>query len=766
MTVHPRVIERRSRGVLSSITGGNVLEVGLLAVAVACVIATIVATVRVGQSGDTSDLAFEGTLGETSSLIANRGASGVATHVHASLSVGRISLVFDSLAVSGDSTSFPALAKGGFLRDQIDLFNDHAARVAVRDVYRRGLEASIASAPSLFRLARTDSGYHVLSSILNAYALTIPSPRRDRQGVTIQTADGHAGPSLVGVLGTVDLSVPDSLLTTPRTLSGAECRMQRRHSARLLYCGSAAGSAVGAAYDLGIELPDSAVIGIGTQARMSRSTALYVNGVRSNAPASIKSGDLLYTRMTGPMVLSSTASGILAGPQWLNGRRAFTVAREGTIEQLGRVGRGVNSPSGSLTVSFDGALAGELDARIDAFMTQHDGLLEEMSVVIADIGSGEVRALAQSGARTGESLRAFEPMLLGSMVKPILAAAILAQDPSLANMTLTWAGEEATSIAGMKLRVPFRNPPNGCGSTITFTSFLACSSNQYAAELFIRSLQRSAGKQVLTQNGVVPNTLLENTPLTNGLLTLFDDIDVVSNRDPGRTDRIWRYASGSAEFIPVDRSAHPWKSRPWYIESRAGSGGTSLDLLARFAFGGWENRWTQLGVAEAYARIATDRRVHLTVLRQPRAVAKFTPMSPTEAQALGAVRRGLAAVAEYGTAAGIAQTFKRIGTANDSLVVLAKTGTLNEVTARSSDDGVYLKSLAIVVGRRESANASAPLTCGAVAVVHLEFRQDWRRAQKSSATLPNLHRTFAERELAPALSQAWKRLATCPVQPD
>src|SRR5690606_15099248 len=113
MTVHPRVIERRSRGVLSSITGGNVLEVGLLAVAVACVITTIVATVRVGQSGDTSDLAVEGTLGETSSLIANRGASGVATHVHASLSVGRISLVFDSLAVSGDSTSFPALAKGG-----------------------------------------------------------------------------------------------------------------------------------------------------------------------------------------------------------------------------------------------------------------------------------------------------------------------------------------------------------------------------------------------------------------------------------------------------------------------------------------------------------------------------------------------------------------------------------------------------------------------------------------------------------------------------
>ena len=86
----------------------------------------------------------------------------------------------------------------------------------------------------------------------------------------------------------------------------------------------------------------------------------------------------------------------------------------------------------------------------------------------------------------------------------------------------------------------------------------------------------------------------------------------------------------------------------------------------------------------------------------------------------------------------------------DSLVVLAKTGTLNEVTSRSNDD-VYLKSLAVVVGKRARGNSGA-LRCGVVAILHLEFRQDvtvsWDR---SPAWLAGDHLlVFRKRESPPS----------------
>lgn len=755
-------LEQRASGAWDRLTGGNGFEVGVLAAAVVFVVLTVVATIDVGRSDYSDDLSFDGTLRETSALIKNRGSSGIATFRNASLDIGTRSAPLDSLAMTGDSTLFPSLARGGFLRDQIDLYNDHAARVAVRNLYRTEDEVLLAvGTPSVFRVARTDSGYQVLSSDLNEFSLAVPSPRRDRQWVTVRTADGGSGPSLVGMYSTIDLTQRDSVLSAPLSMSGTSCRVQRRAGARLLYCGSAAGSAVGAAFDLGFDLPDSLAFMNGARARMSRSTALFQNGARTSSPAEVKTGDLLYTRATGAMVASNTHTGVLAGQQWLNGKPSFTVGRRGTIQQLGRVGRtGGASNTGVVTLGLDAGFATDLDARVDAFMTRYGTMLQSLSIVVADIGNGEIKALSQSGVRDGEPLRAFEPVLFGSMVKPIMAAAILSQDPSLANLTVQYAGPEVTQVAGMPLRKPFGNPANGCAGTITFSLFIQCSSNQYAAELFVQSLQRSSRRRSLAADGVVPNDLLDNTPITNGLLTLFDDIDVVSSRDPGRSDRIWHYASGTTQFVPRDRSVHPWKSRPWYIDAR--NRGTSVDLLSRFAFGGWENRWTQIGAAEAYARIATDRRVSLTMLRQTGPV-QFPTMPARATNAFRAVRGGLRDVVEHGTASGLGATFRAAGSPSDSLIVLAKTGTLNEVTARDNDD-VYLKSLAVVVGKRGRTD-NAPLRCGLVAVLHLEFRQDWRIAEKLSKTarLPDLHREFADRELAAALRAAWGRMSPCGV---
>src|SRR5690606_41785225 len=53
---------------------------------------------------------------------------------------------------------------------------------------------------------------------------------------------------------------------------------------------------------------------------------------------------------------------------------------------------------------------------------------------------------------------------------------------------------------------------------------------------------------------------------------------------------------------------------PPLIPSRRSSDLTRLDLLARYACGGWEKRWTLLGLGEAYARIATGREVRARIV--------------------------------------------------------------------------------------------------------------------------------------------------------
>jgi hypothetical protein len=418
-------------------------------------------------------------------------------------------------------------------------------------------------------------------------------------------------------------------------------------------------------------------------------------------------------------------------------------------------------------VALDARLTQSIDARIDDFSGRQAGYLEAVTVLVADVRTGEVRAISQSRPREGSPLRAFEPVLLGSMVKPILAAAMLSQDPGLADLTVRWSGPEVSNVAGVELEVPFRNPLNGCAETIDFSAFLRCSSNEYAVSLLFRSIQRSAGRQGIASNGVIATELLEHTSLTNGLLALFDDADVVSVRTPGRSSRIWQTGAnaGLARPVPSDRTLHPWVSRPWliYPESR----GTSADWLARFAFGGWENRWTLLGAAEAYARIATARDVQLTLHVQANGAAPFAPAGERASAAFRAVRDGLRQVGESGTARGLTPVLRTIGPDTDSLVVLSKTGTLNEITSRPQDDDVFLKSLALVVGRPTDRAPAAELECGLVVISYFEFRQDWRSATAAApgAVLPELHRDFAAIELAPALREAWGRLEVCPARP-
>src|SRR5690606_5386521 len=131
-----------------------------------------------------------------------------------------------------------------------------------------------------------------------------------------------------------------------------------------------------------------------------------------------------------------------------------------------------------------------------------------------------------------------------------------------------------------------------CTEGIAFTDFIRCSSNQYAAELVVRSL-RADGFDAPAGSTTVPREVLEASAIGAGLAEVFD-VDAFGQRTAGRNPSLW-----SAANRATDRTLLPWESRPWLLFP--GTDGTRLDLVARWAFGGWENRWTLLGLGEAYA---------------------------------------------------------------------------------------------------------------------------------------------------------------------
>jgi hypothetical protein len=729
-------------------------------------VATAAATFAAPYRGD---LEFRGALDEIEALIQDQGPNGVATYRAGFGRIGTTRYDVDSLEVTGDTVRFPSLRKAGFVRDHIDLFNDYTARRSVRRALLGDDSVTrLSGTASLFRLVRSASGDRVVGPSLNRFALTVISPFSELRSTPVRTADWHSGPGLVGLFGTALFPVGDSTITSPQRIGPQGCRIVARGAERLLYCALAPGANVGKGYDLGFTLARPASWSGGASLMADRLDQVRLNGAPLDTRAKVDklrlgAGDLLYRSSVGPIVLTDIEDGVLAGYQWVNGREAYRTLQSGTIQFFARAGRGITGIDGRpITVSLDAALSRDLDARIDRFVGQRSRLVELVSVVVADLGTGELLAIAQSRPRAGQPLVAYEPILLGSMVKPITAAALLARQPDLARLTVDWAGPQVEQLGGIQLTHPFGNPANGCRGTITFELFLQCSSNQFAAELVVRSLQRTAGTRAIVSRGRVPNDLLERSALADGLLDLFDDIGVRFGVDRARSPRVWNSQPGAAQ---PGLTMWPFKSEPWFIYPHPDSTGTPIDWLVRWAFGAWENRWTMLGAAEAFARIATDHAIHLSLRRQ--GPSQFSAVSDAARRAFGVVRAGLDRVADIGTAAGLKQAMRATVGEGDTLAVLAKTGTLDDPVSAAGGRELGVKALAVVVGHRASGQPAtvrqASLSCGTVAIIYVDFRDDWRR-QRGAATgdrLPDLHRRFAEEELAPVYRDHWRRLRVC-----
>ena len=732
----------------------NVLEVALLAAVGGFVFFTMCMTyVATRPDANRHDLTYAGATDELSAWLRANGPDAIARVTPASVRIGAQNVVVDTLELVADTTREPGLAVGGFVRDQIAEYNDQAIRntVLARTRGRAWARAGGTSGGvSLLRTVAVDGGRR-LSDAVDPYAIVIRSPHAEGDWREVRTVDWRSDLALVGLQGTVALA-PGAESRSHVTFNGNDCTVRRSAPRYLFYCASSLGADAERFFDFGLQVNAA---GRGATGYAYRQSDVWLNGRRvSFGRRALSGGDVLNVPRLGSALLTVADQGTLAAEQWINGRRRFTEGDLGTLSIFGSAGRtSAGSRRDPLVVSFDGAFAADLEAAASAFTSANGDALTRMAVVVLDIRTGEVRAIAEPGRRhDDEPLLSFEPILVGSAAKPMIAAAILSEQPQLAELRLPYAGDEVTSVAGAPLQVPFDNERNGCRGDIDFDSFIRCSSNQYAAELLVRSLERNGYRP--STGTIVPRAVLERSGVGTGLAEAFD-VDAFGGRTRGRDALYWNPDTSAATGAGavINRGLIPWESRPWIVFPD--SAGTRVDWLARYAFGGWENRWTLLGMAQAYARIASGRAVQANFIHRPsQGVRAFDTLGAKTAAAMARVRQALAQVPVNGTAAGLAQRLAR--TAGSPITVLAKTGTLNE-----SGPAGHFKALALAMGPAANANARAPLTCGLVMVSYFEFSDDWA-ARRGTRALPPVHVDFAAGPLQGVLAQHWRQIVSCP----
>jgi hypothetical protein len=734
----------------------------LIGVTIAGVMGTMYQTWRVADNTALrADLTYRQTITELEQTLEGLGSDSLIQVVRARItSSASESIWVDTLAVIADTLLEPALATGGFLRDEIARYNDAAVRRALVAGLSGSTRSPTGDTPvgdtpvdpgNLLRVVKAAGGRLRVSDRVNATGLVVRSPGAERDWRPVQTADAGNVVALVGQSGTLPL-MPNAE-GRRASVNGRTCEVRGGLQRAMVYCGAVLGADVNRFYDLGLEKPPaSRALRLDTY----RGSRLWLNGRSATARGlRIAPGTIGETRATGPFLLSGISGGQLAAEQWVNGRRQLVDQSGLTIGFFGRAGRSARWPVGGapLRLSLDEALSADIDqAARDYFLTQSD-LLEAMSVVILDVATGQVRAIAEP-ARTSANapLLAFEPRLVGSVVKPIVAAAILARNPALGNFVVDYGGPLVTAVDGVSLGSPFDNAANGCGARIDFVAFLRCSSNRYAAELLLRSLRRN-GYAPSRDGNRVPHAILERSDVADGLALVFD-VDAYAGRTAGRTVPVWDVESQTDAGIVqavTDPSLVPYESRPWLL-SRTGEA-TPVEWLVRYAFGGWENRWTLLGVAQAYARIATDREVPLSFLQRG-APGSIPTMGDSVARAMRRVREALMEVGASGTAAPLNAALARV--LGSGVTVLSKTGTLNE----ASPDDLAVKALAMAVGQQATPARGAPLRCGLAIVTYFDFDAEAIR-RSGAAALPSVHVEFATQYLPRVLEHHWKRVSAC-----
>lgn len=713
--------------------------------------------------------------------------------VEARLTDGR-RVAFDTLVIRADLARLPSFGPGGFLNDQVARYNRfQRERLALARTRPEAFDLLEAHNPSIFVAARDGDGRRRLGRTSAAWSMRVRSPFEGTWGGEIVARDARRGAGLLSPGASVSLRRPTRLY---RTVAG---RRQR--------CEFEPGPMEVRAFCLSEQRVPQAIFRLAADEGTPRTAVagwsdLWVDGRRVSAGDSIpvREGSVLQLDPLEPMMLGELWDGILSSEQWINGRNRRVGAFDppldlfAPLENATAGGPGHDSDA-PVEVSLHAGASRALSALLQDYSESRlEPPLDFGLIVLARIPDGEIVAVAEVGRRrTRGRSQLLEPVAPGSAVKPILAAAILSEAPELGSLRIPARSGDVRSVLGLP-DVPARRafesalncaPPDD--GWIDLRYFVRCSSNEFAASLTLAGVfgsgawravagggqepragrfelggrtyagLRAEGGAALTSGRIARSTLLTSS-LATGLAERFDVAadPVVADR-VSRSSSIWdglRLSDGTPVVVPFEGLASV--SRPVLLGSVADDG-TDLGLVYRYAVGAWENRWTLLGLTEAFSRVASDRRVRLRFARgSPRLpAAEAEPLglavgpSAWYPQLIG----GLRDVPRDGTAAGLAAAWREIGVPG---MLLAKTGTLAERGEGGVVDDLFIKSLLFAVGD-PAADDTGRLTCGLTGGIYLRFAEGPRRG-----SLPSHQVAFARERLGAFLHDHWESFGACP----
>jgi hypothetical protein len=396
------------------------------------------------------------------------------------------------------------------------------------------------------------------------------------------------------------------------------------------------------------------------------------------------------------------------------------------------------------------------------------------AVTVMDALRGDLLALA-SHAPAPSTLRRsewdrvpinynFQPLAVGSAAKPLVTAAILAHSPQLARLevraeaTAAEDGRVVEEVLGFRMRPPL-GVADGIapGSWIDLPTYLQYSSNYYAAALMIMGLDgestaptpsggsyRFAGgppqpfvpPRALATSGDGIFRLDSFPPWKKSLRNLFG-IGVRSPRGPADIS-VWRNLPGGigrpgnassqgllAGFEPLS----PLR-QDWALDQA--SGFTLRETYIPVMLGGAAYGWTNIGLAQGFARIVTGRQVtarFVAASGDRPARSGILPREPRQA-----ICEGLARVAERGTAAREATLVRALADLRSSakgstIGFFSKTGTpeidrLSPLRQRLTD----LEDQLLADGRIQFVRGKLTVVDAGGAAVAPMLRSDLRRA--------------------------------------
>jgi hypothetical protein len=703
---------------------------------------------------------------------------------------------FDTLAIV-DTTQSPSLRGGGFVADQVGRYNATQRR-RIRDVqdrFARG-ERNLGSVADLrekentsvfrtrVRFVENVSGGRYRSTLSGrapTTAMRVASPFESRREVMITARRAPERFALVGLDTTVPLTGRG---TTPGGRRG--CAFRVRQDSTGIQCRKP-----------GSERPEI-VMTINKRGQpgtltMFRRDSVFYDGklIAPRQRLAIRRGGLFHlpSRILGqpgePMALEQTASGILAGTQWVNGRVVWRENRDWNSP----IARQLVSASGfglmsALTtprvvpLSLDEALSRELQSELESFIReqrQSENLAFAVGV-IANLSTGELLAAPEVNHRYADGPSSvLRSVNVGSAIKPLLAAATLVSFPELATMQVRNEGGRVSELWGYPLSSDFDAGGRCPVGWIDLRRFLECSSNLYSVSLMSAGLQPRSNRRLeleyrpggvfrlngreesnrqprlpLEPNLVIHPESLFASALSHGLDELFGLTTSLEEASVDDGDAaVWEGLTDLAgNPVPVPRGLWPERSRVGLV--RQGSWST-LRRLAAVAIGGGEARLTPIDLTQGLARLVSDRSV----------VLRFVPVDSTTAvapvQGLKAhawyptFLAGLRAVGETGTGAGTGALVRRAFGPN--VVFFGKTGTLNWPRTSPNVDPVVATTLVFAIGHVPKAGG-AGLSCGFVGTFYFRLNREVDRVEP-------LATMFANQRLWPVLRKHADRLGVC-----